>query len=1026
MPGPTLYRPLDWLVVRAPLLPIEEYLALAPRSDWPADTAPGTMVPADPRVQRALAVGGGDLIRALERPCADPRTRRRLASTLLRYLIRMSSRPTPFGLFAGVALAEWGSHTDLEIACTAPAVRTRPDMGWLLDFVAAMEQRGEIRTQLRWFANPAAFVHAGRVFLGERAPLGDSAEAGQPISLRATAAVRRVLEYAGTPVPHRDLVGELTAAFGVPAERAHRLLDQLWEQTLLLSELRPPLTVGDPARWVAQRLAAVPAAGAEAAALTELLDQLADWDRLGHDQAAAGYPKLVAQAQSIHAAPTPKGPFQTDMATALAGSAISRAVADEAARTAELLLRLTAWPTGPAQLDSYRSAFLDRYGAEREVPLLELIDPELGLGAPGRFDSAAPQHSRRPLRDRTLTDLALGAIRDRRQVVELDAATLADLELQPADPAKVPSSLDISLFVVAASAAAVDAGEFQVVVGPNMGASVAGRVLGRFADMIGPRAETALRTAAAAEAACRPGLLWAEASYLPRPGRLANVAIRPRTRDWELTYDTGPSAPADRSIPLSELLVGVRDDRFVVRWPAAGQDIVACAGHMLNSQVAPAALRFLDEINRYGRSMPTTFDWGPAAGFPFVPRVQIGRIVLSPARWRLLSDELTTRGTVFADTFAAWRERWQPPRYVYLAVADHRLLLDLDNPAQVAEIRAAARRAPGGWIHLHEALPAPDQAWLPGPGGHYVSEIVVPVVLNRSEPAPVVTARTGAPPQAGRLRPPGSDWLFAKLYHVPTFEEDLLAEDIRTFCAEAVADGSADSWFFLRYRDPDPHLRLRWHGDPDRLADRLAPALLRWGHALVAGGRCRRICLDTYDQELERYGGPAGMALAEELFAADSAAVVDLLRLIDRGLPELDRTRLGMYTVHDLLTTLGLDKAQRHDLYRNGVRDRRASAAEYRRRKDELRPVLGDPGWLTGLPGGAELATVLDQRRTRLRDIALRLEAGELTRTRGELARSYVHMHCNRFLGCGHPPEQQVLGLLLRTTESLRHAPLRP
>ncbi|WP_378729820.1 lantibiotic dehydratase [Nocardia brasiliensis] len=1031
MTGSKLYRPLDWLLVRAPLLPIEEYLALggAATPDWPIETAPGTLVPADPRMQRALAVGGGDLLRALERPVADARARRRLAGKLQRYLIRMSSRPTPFGLFAGVGLAGWGDQTDLAIADAPRIVRTRPDMGWLLDFVHTMEQRADVRSRLRLFTNPAAFVEADRVFLSERTPIGDDAEPGRPMSLRATAAVRRALECARIPLPYSDLVAELTGVCGATTEKVERLLDQLWEQTLLLTDLRPPLTAAEPARYVARRLAEIPAASDDAVALGELLDELAAWDRLDNDQAAARFPKLVDRAQAVHSVPTPKGPFQTDMGTPLAGRTISRAVATEAARAAELTLRLTSWPTGPTHLDSYRTAFLDRYGAEREVGLLELLDPEIGLGGPGQFDNTTPDDSRRQLRQRTLTELALNAIKDGRQVVELDAAAIAALELQPLDVAKAPTSMDISLFVVAESAAAVDAGDFRVVVGPNMGASAAGRVLGRFADLIGPAADAALRAAAAAEAACRPGRLWAEVSYLPRPGRLANVTIRPLVREWELAFDTTAGGRSDRVVPLAELVVGLRDDRFVVRWPRTGQEVVACAGHMLNSQAAPAVVRFLDEINRSGRAVPATFDWGPVAGFPFLPRVQVGRIIVAPARWRVNADDLAES---FAETFAAWRDRWQPPRYVYLTMADHRLLLDLDAPDQVEQLRVEARRTPGGRLYLDEALPAPDQAWLCGPDGHYVSEIVVPVVLDAVEPAaePVRASMHAARSSSiERLRPPGSDWLFAKLYHVPTFEEDLLADPIRTFCAQVVADGSADSWFFMRYADPDPHLRIRWHGAADQLADKLAPTLLRWGNALVANGFCRRVGLDTYDQEVERYGGAAGMAVAEDLFAADSVAVLDLLALIDQRAIELDRTLLGVYTVADLVAALGLAEAERDELFRRGVLDRRATSEEYRGQQPILRSMLGDPGWLSDQPGGDAIAAVLARRRIHVRASASRLDAladrGELGRSRLELARSFVHMHCNRLLGCGHPPEQRVLGLLWRTGESLRHAPLR-
>ncbi len=49
------------------------------------------------------------------------------------------------------------------------------------------------------------------------------------------------------------------------------------------------------------------------------------------------------------------------------------------------------------------------------------------------------------------------------------------------------------------------------------------------------------------------------------------------------------------------------------------------------------------------------------------------------------------------------------------------------------------------------------------------------------------------------------------------FENELLTGPVAELCEEALATGEAASWFFIRYADPDPHLRLRFRGDPDRL-----------------------------------------------------------------------------------------------------------------------------------------------------------------------------------------------------------------
>lgn len=985
-----LYRPLEWLMVRTPLLPVEDYLAL--RDGWPMDTAPGTLAPADPRIHRALAVGGGELPRALEKPARDNKSRRKLAGKLLRYLIRMSTRPTPYGTFAGVGLASWGEHTNLELAANSQRTRTRPDMAWLMGLVAELEQRPEVRAGLRWLANPAALVHAGRVFLAERV------YGGEPVSLRATAPVREALRIARTPVAYHRLRDALTESSGATAAKVERLLGQLWEQSVLLTDLRPPMTVAEPARYVAERLAAIPAARAEAEALSQLLDAMNEWDQLAIEHAAANYPKLVAQAKAVR---PEDEPLQVDMAVTLSG-AVGRAIAAEATRAGELLLRLSPMPRGPSSLSSYRRAFAARYGADREVPLLELVDPDTGLGLPGHA-YASPTASQTQ-RHRTLRNLVLGAIRDHQMSVELDEKTLSLLETWPVDAASAPVSLDISVFVVAGSPEAIDAGDFQVVIGPNLGASAAGRNLGRFADMLD--ASAALSDAAKAEADVWPGQLAVEVVYLPKRSRSANVVIRPLVRENQVVLDT---TPGERTIPLDELTVYLRDGRFVVRWPARDVDVMPCAGHMLNPRQAPPVVRFLDEVARDGRPQLSGFDWGPAAEFPFTPRVCAGRVVLAPATWRIGAD------TTIAE--------WAVPRHVYLAVGDNRLLLDLHSPAQRDQLDSEIRRlSPGERLILQEALPSPETAWLPGPGNaHYITEFVVPMVLREKQPTPEKTVPRAKPgPTPPRVCPPGSEWLFAKLYHLPAFENDLIAGELRDFCAQVLADSLADDWFFIRYADPEQHLRIRFRGDPDRLATTLAPRLYRWAAGLIDTQHARRLCVDTYVPEVERYGGPTGLTISEELFGVDSRAVADLLHA-----NQLEPTLLAARTVDDLLAALGFDEAMRIEWYREYVPNRRPTSDDYRRRQADLRNVLSAREFAP-----AAVVAILENRHAAIEPLAARFDEladrGELWQPKLRLAHSLVHLHCNRLLGTGSPTEQHVLGLLLRTRESLLHAPVRP
>jgi thiopeptide-type bacteriocin biosynthesis protein len=310
-----------------------------------------------------------------------------------------------------------------------------------------------------------------------------------------------------------------------------------------------------------------------------------------------------------------------------------------------------------------------------------------------------------------------------------------------------------------------------------------------------------------------------------------------------------------------------------------------------------------------------------------------------------------------------------------------------------------------------------------------VPELVVSLVQRpRESPANTAPAhpalRIDAIPRAERLRLPGSNWLFAKLYGPSDGQDELIAGAVRNLGEFAVGSGLADRWYFLRYADPEPHLRLRFAGEPDRLLRDLLPRICDWADELVSTGSCRRLSFDTYEREIERYGGVEAMATVEAVFAADSAAVADILHLARTTPSPPDRTTLAMQSVDSLLDELGLDAAVRTALYRDGVSNRRASAEEYRHRQQTLRRLLGEAFDRQDEP---ELARILRARRAALGGPAADLRglarAGRLAAPIDVICRSIVHLHCNRLLGSEPPSEQLVLGLLLRTREGLERAP---
>jgi thiopeptide-type bacteriocin biosynthesis protein len=187
-------------------------------------------------------------------------------------------------------------------------------------------------------------------------------------------------------------------------------------------------------------------------------------------------------------------------------------------------------------------------------------------------------------------------------------------------------------------------------------------------------------------------------------------------------------------------------------------------------------------------------------------------------------------------------------------------------------------------------------------------------------------------------------------------------------------------------------------------------------------GTLWRVQLDTYEREVERYGGPVGVELSEEWFSADSQAVLDILQSCPADSGADLRWRLALKGMDVLLDALGMSLEQKLEF---AEQSRKGYGAEfqvnktlevqlgvrYRRSSRELEALLTAPE--TAPEVLQEALAAFTRHGARLRAVAGKLrqaeQAGALTMTLGELAGSYLHMHVNRLL----PEEQRAHELVL-------------
>jgi lantibiotic biosynthesis protein len=987
--------------------------------------------PGDPLFEEAVAVSSPSLAATIAavragRP-AKPGALRRAAGALARYQLRGASRSTPFGLFAGIALLGFGDRTSVDVGL-AHRRAVGLDQEWLTGLLADWERRPEVRRVLRVVANNLAVVRGDRVIVsfvvdGEGAGIRSMRER----SVRHTPVVRAVLACTARPVRHGELCAEVARRFpGTSLDRIDALIGQLIAVGVLLTELRPSVEGGDAARHALALLRPV-ADGLPEDVRTQLAELEAITVSVAHYAATsptagtagmAALTELTGRMKRLR--PAARNLLTVDLALDASGR-VHRSVGDELCRVAELLYRLTPDPT-PEWLRDYHLEFIERYGVDRLVPLVELLDSELGLGAPAAYamprDEAGPTSD--PDRDAVLGELAMGALLDNdgagREVV-LDEAVLGRLGVRPEgewpEGERPEAHFDLCAELVAEDAAAVDRGEFRIVLHPWGGSLTAGAMFGRFAHPLG-----------------QPDLLEritegerVRLAFQPRAPRLLNLVDNGLVRGERIVLGAfhDPGDPEVRG--LDDLLVGADGSRLRIVSRATGETVHTATYHMLNPYLAAPDLgRFLQDVTLMGSWAPRPWQWGALSSAPFLPRVRYGRTVLAPATWRLTDPALRDPRTDWADwqrRFAAWRERWQVPSAVRIGGADQRIRLDLDREWHRRLLREDVLGSARTTLSEDSSLIGLP-GWLRGAHRPATAEIVVPLHATTTRPRPPEHVREPLPPRRTRPHLPGGEWLYAKLYVSAHRQDDLLAGPVADLASRLPDD--VDRWFFIRYTDPDPHLRLRFHGDPAALTGKLLGDLHDWAAELIDVGLTRRVELAAYDPETERYGGPEAIGAAESVFHADTMAVLAQLRtraVADSSAPylicaanivDIARHLLGETSVADWLCTNVPKSEPLQALFRT---HRTEALALIPSQALEPASVAADE-----LPLPHEQSYELSYEIWRARVLALRAYGARLREiergrpgTFDTALSALLHMHHNRLIGIDRESERRAMAI---------------
>ncbi len=983
----SLFTPASFFLLRTPIWPIEKF-----ESIFVQDNEIESLIhlyDTNEQLREAIAIASPSLHDSLQKRAG--KDLRQMATSLSHYITRMATRATPFGLFASVSIGYWGQTTDVAFDSSLLRKRARCDMEWIYSLVQKLYQNENLFISLSVRTNPLAQLSGERYCLTYARHI-EKGFSPKLFSIRATKLTRYILAFAREPIEISSLWQKIQKNIpSLEQEKTLNVIRELLSQQFLLPGILPSLLDVAPFESLLDYLS--PFLNIE-----HVAGEITAYNQLRPGRGEIALEKLQKKMSMIVSS---KAYLQVDTAYDKSAT-LSKCIAAELEKTLNLLWKVSVVQSKQSPLAAYHTKFIEKYGVNRTVPLLELLDEEKGLGT---FENNFSAFSTSLSSDfalqweRWLNRQWQECIYQRKKEWVLSEEALDQFlvlaKQKLPDPQEAIPSLDVFCKIFADSKEHIDKGKFLLMFLETT--YEGGSVLGRFLDILGEDTKTKLSEFFCLEEQLELRALFVELSYWPVSVRSANVAIQPCLRSYRL--DIEAKQWQHGSLSLQDIYVGANYSRFYMTLKEGGHEIITRTGNLFNILYAPLPIKFMRYVTLSRFRLLSPFSWGDIYETAvFLPRVRFHKTILSPAQWNVDARSFVNESLEkITSLFISWADQWDLPERFLLAREDQQLLLDRRHPAHLHEIVSKLKK--GESLRLIEHV---SDAWIKGEEGHHMCEICVPFLKN-----PVHASKekkVDLPPyysiaSEDRYKLPGSEWLFVKLYLTEEKTDEFLVRHLYPFTELLHGQAKIMQWFVVRYRDPDSHVRFRIKLSNFEKSSETLPFLEKAMKQWREMGLLRDIAFTIYEREVERYGGLLLIEAAETIFYQDTLATISLLQAILTKQIRCHESILHTLCVIRFLSDFGLNGEEMLAILND--QEGQSELKDFRIHKNQLITFVkamdkNNEG--SNQPEIIALRTASRWRFQAMQDFgnqAQNLDKEKLY----AIYSSLLHMHCNR-LGC--------------------------
>ncbi|QVY64620.1 lantibiotic dehydratase family protein [Polaribacter sp. Q13] len=695
------YHFLDVFCLRVPLFSLDFYKKLFEKEDVEYDDL--KKIWEDSNIKEAIFLASPYFYSELELlfkgKVNNLKKEIKLKGSFLKYIIRASTRSTPFGLFAGISIGNFKQETDIVIGSITKYTRkTSLDMNYLVSLSSYLSNKSSIKKQLVYYPNSSLYKLANQYRYIEY-QIENLKRMYSIEGIEYSNYIEQILNKAKTGEKINTLANLLVNE-DITKNDATDFINELIDNQILVSQLEPSVTGDQMLLQIINTLKRLENCSEYIKPLLKLQQAISKLDSLEKNE-VQDYKNCYSILDTIGVNYDVKYVFQTDLFIKNKKNVLSKKIAYNLKNVLPLLNTLSKTNTN-SNLKKFKKAFSERYHT-RKIPLAQALDIEMGVGYIQNdaisdtvpfLNDITPRVNKRSSKNNFLTDseiiiqkLLFQALKNNEYSIELKDHFFKDSKKKLTD---LPDTFSALIEVIKIN------NENKIYINA-LGGTNGANLLTRFSK--GNKELLNLVTEISSiEKKINFDTALVEIVHLPE-ARIGNVIKRPHLRDYELPFLGKSNLPFNKQISINDLLVSIKNNRIVLWSKKMNKEVLPRLTNAHNFSFNSLPIyHFLCDLQTQNKTVSLTFSWRSLSkNQSFLPRVCYKNIILSKATWVVETKklksiiEVSDKNENLLCNINEWRSNNKIPKYVQLKENDNTLLINLENITLIQLLLASVK-----------------------------------------------------------------------------------------------------------------------------------------------------------------------------------------------------------------------------------------------------------------------------------------------------------------------------------------------